>query len=49
MDNNLYHIMLISHGLQVFYNSEKDLIRYYRAYSEDETLDIIFFDQLPLI
>jgi hypothetical protein len=49
MNNNLYHIMLISHGLQVFYSSEKALIRYYRGYSEDETLDIIFFDQLPLI
>jgi len=45
MNNNLYHVALISHGLEVFYSSEANLIRYYRAYGEDETLDIFFFDQ----
>lgn len=40
MKNTLYQIMLISHGIKDFYNSEMSLIRYYRAYDENETIDI---------
>jgi len=42
MDNSLYRIMIIAHGLEGFYNSEKILIRYYRSYAEGETLDLFF-------
>lgn len=42
MENSLYRTMIIAHGLENFYNSEKSLIRYYRAYKEDETVDFFF-------
>ena len=45
MKNTLYQIMLISHGIKDFYNSEMSLIRYYRAYDENETIDICIFSQ----
>ena len=42
MDNSLYRTMIIAHGLEGFYNSEKSLIRYYRSYAEEETVDFFF-------
>lgn len=42
MDNKLLEIMIVAHGLKNFYNSEKKLIRYYRGFKEDETVDLFF-------
>lgn len=42
MDNKIVEVMLVAHGLKLFYNSEKSLIRYFRAYKEDETVDVFF-------